>query len=127
MSYNSALAAVGRPALHVPAASSSTSVLAAQACCVLPRGIVYVLCSGTTCSPRTCCCRQCGGGGGADEQFRYVLTLLLVSALLQLYAEIGPLPYRWHAWRTLSYLRFAPRMIGMCIGWAAGTPPRPPS
>ena len=63
---------------------------------------------------------NCQAEAGADEQFRYVLTLLLVSALLQLYAEIGPLPYRWHAWRTLSYLRFAPRMIGMCIGWAAG-------
>ena len=44
----------------------------------------------------------------------------LSSALVQTWAEVGPLPYAWHVWRTASVMKVVPRMIGMCLGWALG-------
>jgi hypothetical protein len=69
------------------------------------------------------CSRQtlhCDDPAPAAQQFRYVAGLLAVAAFLLCYAEVGPLPYQWHVWRTRSFMRIGPRMIGMCIGWALG-------
>ena len=33
------------------------------------------------------------------------------SALVQTWAEVGPLPYAWHVWRTVSVMKVVPRMI----------------
>ena len=62
---------------------------------------------------------SCTAEAPASRQLLYVAVLLVLSALVQCYAEIGPLPMRWHAWRVSSF-PFVPRMIGMCIGWALG-------
>ena len=61
----------------------------------------------------------CTSEAPARDQFRYTAFLLLITALLQSYAEVGPLPYRWHAWRS-TWMRVGPRIIGMCLGWALG-------
>jgi hypothetical protein len=63
---------------------------------------------------------HCHPEGSSSAQFAYSATLLLLTSALQAWAEYGPLPYRWHRWRTSSYMRVAPKMIGMCIGWALG-------
>ena len=62
---------------------------------------------------------ECTAEASADAQFRYVAVLLIVSAALQSYMEIGPMPYQWQAWRS-NALGLVPKMIGMCLGWALG-------
>ena len=37
---------------------------------------------------------ECTADASADAQFRYVAVLLIVSAALQSYMEIGPMPYQ---------------------------------
>ena len=39
---------------------------------------------------------------------------------MQTWAEVGPLPYAWHVWRTAKVMTVVARMIGMCLGWALG-------
>lgn len=68
---------------------------------------------------RTHTAPNCTPEASAATQLRYVGGLLLVSAALQSYAEIGAMPYRWQLWRH-QYGKVVPRMIGMCIGWALG-------
>jgi hypothetical protein len=62
---------------------------------------------------------ECTPEAPASRQLGYAIHLALVAALLQAFAEYGPLPYRWHAWRLVA-MRVGPRMIGMCLGWALG-------
>ena len=61
----------------------------------------------------------CTAESPVATQLSYVAGLVAVAAALQTCVEIGPLPYRWHAWR-MSVWQYVPRMIGMCIGWALG-------
>ena len=62
----------------------------------------------------------CSVEASAARQFRYFAALLASTAFVQTWAEVGPLPYAWHAWRTASIMKVVPRMMGMCLGWALG-------
>lgn len=62
---------------------------------------------------------QCTAEASAAIQFRYVAMLVAVATTTQAYLEYGPLPYRWHGWRTIG-MRIGPRIFGMCIGWGLG-------
>ena len=53
----------------------------------------------------------CSAEASAPRQFQYVAGLLATSALVQTWAEVGPLPYAWHVWRTVSVMKVVPRMI----------------
>ena len=64
--------------------------------------------------------QECADPAPAAQQFHYVVGLIALAGFLLSYAEVGPLPIRWHAWRTRSFMRIGPRMVGMCIGWALG-------
>jgi hypothetical protein len=63
---------------------------------------------------------RCSAEASAARQFRYFAALLASTAFVQTWAEVGPLPYAWHVWRTASVMKVVPRMIGMCLGWALG-------
>ena len=63
---------------------------------------------------------DCSAEASASRQFRYVAALLASTAFLQTWAEMGPLPYSWHVWRTARIMKVVPQMIGMCLGWALG-------
>ena len=57
----------------------------------------------------------CTPEAAAPAQFSYVATLVAVSAVVTTYAEIGALPYSWHAWRSSSFIAVVPRIISCCI------------
>ena len=88
----------------------------------------------------------CSPEASAPRQFRYVAGLLATSALVQVsrlylpyisptsplylpnisialvqtWAEVGPLPYAWHVWRTVSLMEVACLGLGLVLGLGLG-------